>query len=377
MTLPTATKFIDTRADDARRLVTLLDMKPVTMTDFLLHGIFPCVREGAYCSEDIDKVMNVVIKRYDIHSGNRARLEEEMRDLAFVPTKHHRVKARDIFDPKNERLCHIFAEEDVFPIGEQYNDPTILALLQKLGMKSESEITAQDLFQSTRVVSENPNMGIAEVKSEAIMAYLQSNPNKLEGPIDGKEFRYALHEISWISRIKQTPDRFPKSLPFTGLAEVKPRFHKPSKIHSADFVDLIGSVRPIVNVQSCGKVAKYFGWDKKPQVALVVKHLKLVIDCYSQQEKSLYIMMVAKLYSFLVDADDALVRNTFEEMNIVRWIWNGDGFSAPSEMLAEKPLLDLSPYILSLPPEMKQYQTLFAMHGLAAACDSQVLFRVL
>ena len=73
LTLPTATKFIDTRADDSRRLLTLLDMKPVTMIDFFLHGIFPCVRKGTYCSEDIDKVMNVVIERYDIHSGDQAR----------------------------------------------------------------------------------------------------------------------------------------------------------------------------------------------------------------------------------------------------------------------------------------------------------------
>ncbi|XP_068753805.1 sacsin-like isoform X2 [Montipora capricornis] len=378
VTLPTATKFIDARADDSKRLVTLLNMKPVTMIDFLIHGIFPCVRKGTYCSEDIDKVMNVVIKRYDIHSsGNRARLEEEMRDLAFVPTKHNRVKPRDIFDPKNDLLRRIFAEEDVFPIGEQYNDPTVLAVLQKLGMKSEHDITAQDLLQSTRIVSEIPNMTSAEVKSEAIMAYLESNPNKLKEPIDGKEFGDVLHETSWISRIKQTPDMFPKDLPFTGAGQEKPKFYKPSEIHSADFVDLIGSVRPIVKVQSCGKVAKYFGWDKKPQVTVVVKHLKLVIDCYSQQEKSLYMMMVAQLYSFLVDADHALVRNTFEEMNIVRWIWNGDGFSTPSEMLAEKPLLDLSPYIFSLPPELKQYQKLFEMHGLEIECGVHVLVRVL
>ena len=377
VTLPTATKFIDARAVDSRQLVTLLDMKPATMIDFLLLGIFPCVREGKYCSEDIDKVMNFVIKRYDIHSGNQARLEEEMRDLAFVPTKDKRVKPRNIFDPKNDLLCRIFAEEDVFPIGEQYNDPTVLAVLQKLGMKSENEITAQDLFKSTRIISEIPSVISAEGKSEAIMAYLESNPNRLEEPIDGKEFGDVLHETSWISRIKQTPDRFPKNLPFTGAAPVKQKFYKPSEIHSADFVDLIGSVRPIVKVQSCGKVAKHFGWDKKPQVTVVVKHLKLVIDCYSQQEKSLYVMMVEKLYSFLVDADYALVRDTFEEMNITRWIWNGDGFSTPSEMLAKKPLLDLSPYILSLPPELKQYQKLFVMHGLEIECGAHVLLRVL
>ena len=377
VTLPTATKFIDARADDSRRLVTLLEVKPVTMIDFLLHGIFPCVQKGTYCTEDIDKVMNVVIKRYDIHSGNRATLKEKMRNLAFVPTKYARVKPRHIFDPKNELLRRIFAEEDVFPVGEQYNDPTVLAVLQKLGMKSDHEITAQDLLQSTRIISEIPNMISAEVKSEAIMAYLKSNPNKLEEPIGGKKFGDMLRETSWISRIKQTPDMFPKNLPFRGAAEEKPRSYKPSEIYSADFVNLIGSVRPIVKVQSCGEVAKHFGWDEKPQVAVVAEHFKLVIDCYSQNERPLYMMIVEELYSFFVDADYAFLRNTFKEMNIIRWIWNGDGFSTPSEMLAEKPLLDLSPYILSLPPETKQYQPLFAMHGLEIECGDHVLFRVL
>ncbi|KAJ7380186.1 hypothetical protein OS493_010897 [Desmophyllum pertusum] len=64
-------------------------------------------------------------------------------------------------------------------------------------------------------------------------------------------------------------------------------------------------------------------------------------------------------------------------MENLAWIWNGDGFSSPKFMLSEKPPIDLSPYICSLPTEMVPFSTLFSSFGLTKQCDDAFLLEVL
>ncbi|KAJ7380167.1 hypothetical protein OS493_010878 [Desmophyllum pertusum] len=66
-----------------------------------------------------------------------------------------------------------------------------------------------------------------------------------------------------------------------------------------------------------------------------------------------------------------------QEMENLAWIWNGDGFSSPTFMLSEKPPIDLSPYICSLPTEMVPFSTLFSSFGLTKQCDDAFLLQVL
>ena len=372
-------KFVDTRAEDSRKLARMLNIKTLTTSDFLVEGIFPCVHNRTYGDDEIDKLMDVVIKRYDNHAGNRTRFEEEMRTLRFVPTKNGRVSPRDIFDPRNDLLCRVFANEDVFPVGDQYNDPLVLAVLTKLGMKCEADITAEDLYHSARKISEIPDMLTAESKAEAVMAYLESNPSKLEESINEKPLGELLQESFWVRRIEQKPDKFPKGLPFGGEDKEKVSiFFKPSGIYSYENVNLIGSVKPIVKTKASSELAKYFGWDKKPQILDIIRHLNCLVNCYTQDEKPLYMLQVQDVYNyFLSHAEEAGCRCALEGIHNLRWIWNGDGFSFPSVMLSKKPSIDLSPYIYSLPQEMNKYSELFFMSGMRDECDELVLLSVL
>ena len=175
--------FIDTKDEDSGKMARLLDITILKPTDYLLEGIFPYVQSQAYSNEDIDRLMAFVIQRYDLHIG----AHERMKELKFVPTNNGRARALDLFDPRSDLLRAIFAGEDVFPVGDQYNDPSLLVVLEKLGMKSDDKITAQDLYQSARKIHEVSNMH-AEKKSQAIMAYLEKKPAK---------FKRALMEQHW------------------------------------------------------------------------------------------------------------------------------------------------------------------------------------
>lgn len=71
-----------------------------------------------YSDDEIDKFMDVVIKRYDNYVGNWIRFEEEMRILCFVLMKNGCVSFKDIFDLRNDLFCRFFVDEDVFLVGD-------------------------------------------------------------------------------------------------------------------------------------------------------------------------------------------------------------------------------------------------------------------
>ena len=281
-----------------------------------------------------------------------------------------------MFDPREELLKTLFAGEDVFPVETQYTDPAVFAVLEILGLKKEKMIAAHDLYQIASSIDENSSTSTTRLKAAALMQYLTQNPTKLEEAISGSPLGLLLRDISWVPILTQKPDDFPESLHFLGETEKERYFYKPTEVKSKEIASLIGSVQPIIDVPSRDLI-EYFSWDRKPCVLDVVKHFRTVIVDYKTDEKPYYVLMVKEIYSFLSSADHVDVMNALQGIEIPSWIWNGDGFSSPKNVLAEKPSIDLSPYICALPSEMVQYSEFFATFGMQKRCDDSLLLDVL
>ena len=370
-------ELIDTKEDDSKKMARLLDIKIPTLTEFLCYEMLPDVKKGCYSEEEIDKLILFVKESFHVHAGADTRFEEEMKDLPFVSTDKRRLRAMDLFDPRKEQLRDIFADEDVFPTGAQYTDPAVLIFLERLGMKSEKDITALDLYQSAEKIANMSSFSTAEKKSTAIMAYLEMNPRKLEEKVSETSLGLLLQGISWISAVRQKPHGFPDSLPFYGESEKGAHFYNPTQVASEEKVNIIGTVKPIVRVNRSSQIDKLFGWDKMPHASDVVEHFKIVLSSYNQDEKPHYMLIVKEIYSFLLGADHSEVTNALQEIRNSSFIWNGDGFSSPDVVLAEKPTIDLSPYVATLPKEMTQYSELFFKFGMKVQCDASGLLHVL
>ncbi|XP_068723196.1 sacsin-like isoform X3 [Montipora capricornis] len=366
-------EFVDVRQEDAKRLAQLLQIRIPTETDFLIEELFPDVKKRAYSDEEIDHLMSFVMERYPVYAKSDHRFEVEMVSLPFVSTLHGRVKAVEVFNPRNEFLRNIFANEDVFPTGKHYTDSAALVVLEKLGLKGEAEITAQDVHQSARKIAGMSDKTTAEKKAKAIMEYFCRNPNNVE-----KSLGPLLQDIPWMPGQRQKPQGFPRSLTFRGESDQDTHFFKPSEVFCADKVNLIGAVTPIVHVDSFCELAKCLNLDRMPDVLDVVENLKVVTHCYTQQEKPSYMTIVEDIYSFLnvatISSDNKEALQGDENFS---WIWTGDGFSPPKAVLAEKPLIDLTPYISYLPSEVKHFSNLFSKFGMRERSDTLLLLQVL
>ena len=369
--------LIDVTDDDSKKLAHLLDIRCLSPIEFFLEVVFPDVRGGNYSNAEIDRIMEFVMERFQVYASEDARFEESLANLPFVLSKNRRARAMDLFDPGIALLKRMLSEEDVFPVGELYTNPATLIVLKKLGMKSEKQISADDLYRSARKISQMSNLKEAKEKSAAILVYLESNSTKLQQTVSGVTLKQLLRDVPWVSEVKERPFGVPASLYKTEESGI-PYFYKPTEVTCEDKVNLIGTVTPIVGVDSSSQLAKCFGWDNMPHALDVVKHLKTVVTHYDPDEKQYYISTVKDIYSYLNQvANPGVIKNALQGIENSCWVWNGDGFCSPDVVLAVRPPIDLTPYICSLPSEVMQFSNFFSKFGMKEHCDALFFVHVL
>ena len=374
---PTPQDLIDISNDGSRALAQLLKVRILQPIEVLCEMIFPGIHGGNYDEDQIDEVMLYVFARFTHVIRKNSKFKLQVQALAFVPKQTERVRASDVFDPRNTTLKRIFAQEDVFPEGGLYTDPSTLFILEELGMKNESNITARDLFHSVKQVNRISHHQTARQKSKAILHHLNTHPKKLTKKVDGIELGMLLMNIQWLPRLQQKASSFPPSLPWWKTKKGEECFFNPTELKSPAIVNLIGSVRPVVELDSLDEVSKYFGWQKQPDVFDVAMQLRNVITSYSKDEKPYYMVILNEIYSYLSRANYQAISLAFQETDIVNWVWNGDGFSSPNKVLSGKQAIDLTPYIRPLPSEMIKFTLLFERFGVKTHTDPTVLLQVL
>ena len=372
-------ELIDISEEESRRLALLLKVRILKPTEVLCEIVFPDIQSGKYDGGQIDKLMPYVLTNFAHVIRSDAHFKRNIQALPFLPKANQgkRVKGSDVFDPRNENLRKLFAKEDVFPVGQLYKDSIVLNVLEEVGMKTESDVTAKDLLRSAKNVIVLSDPSKAREKSHAILQHLERHPQKLKSTIHGQELGSLLMKIQWVPNLSQKTSNFPPSLPWFETSEEGGRhFFKPPELKSQLVINLIGSVKPVVAFEPSSEIAGHFGWLKKPEVLDVAKHLQNVVRRYTGDEKAYYMVLVNDIYEFLSCADYAEVTEVLSNSHF-GWVWNGDGFSSPSHVLFSKPAIDLTPFIRLLPSEMTKHSQLFTLFGMRTNSDQSLLVQVL
>ena len=354
--------LVDVSQDDSMALARLLGVKILTPVELLCQVVFPDIKRGCYSEEQIDKLMEHVLDRYASAFRKNACFNRNLQELAFVSRQKGRARPCELFDPRNVIIKNLFVHEDVFP-SSTYGSPSVLVILEELGMKGEDDVTATDLYQSAKMISKFPNLPSLKEKSKIIVRFLNEDSQKMLDLVSGQQLWILLRTIPWVSRREQRPYGYPPSLPYWKTEEEEnKRFFKPVELKSHQFANLIGTVMPVVDVDKTETISQFFGWQNEPRVNQVVQHLETAVRCYSQVQKPYYIVMLAEIYRFLGEHHHD-VDEEFEAINVFPWVWNGDGFSLPSHLLATRPSMDLAPYIRCLPVDFRQHCRLFEYFG--------------
>ena len=373
--------LIDTTDDESKRLAQVVGVQQLKTTELLTRFVLPDVEKSRYSENEVDHLMLFVIERLPQYRTEDKNFEQYLKSLSFVSRSGDslRVKPSELFDPSVKTLADIFLDEqDLFP-SVAFRDDTILGELRKLGMKKESNITANDILRSVnQIASISDNTNKANTKSEAILEFLNRNPSKLQDCVSsGVSLREAICSIRWVARTKAKPSYYPDNLPLYSAGTSPFEGPRDMVASTKRLLSLVGTVRPAVQADQFPKLEDHFQWKREPQLKDVIAHFKSVISTYVPQNKASYLVIVTEIYQYLSSKDYDLVNKVLSEAGIQRWIWNGDGFSSPAKVILKKASTDLSPYVNSLPSEMNPFSSLFRGCGVKMREDPGLLVTVL
>ena len=371
--------LIDVTDEASKRLAQLLEVKLLKTTEYLQTIVFPDLKDGKYSADEVDQLMLHVLQRVPQYRKEDATFINCLKSLTFVRRKSGctRARASELFDPNSQTMQNIFLEEDDSFPSQCYQDVPVIGMLQTLGLKKENDITACDILNSTKLVSQLEDLDRARIKSEAIFQYLNRRPKMLQDcVISGTPLLAELLEEQWVTRTTERPNFYPDGL---SLYEAETSFERARDMiwNTKKLVSLVGTIRPAVQGIPSPELARLFGWDRDPPLEDVIINLRNVVSSFVTEEKASFMSVITEIYQYLSRSDPSDVLEALKKFGIETWVWNGDGFSSPSEMILHKSFTDLSPYVYSLPNEMYQFSKLFRNVGIKSEQDPELLVNVL
>ena len=312
-------------------------------------------------------------------------LQTILESTAFLPVTTDTTSSTcfrqpsELFDPRSDLLQIMFLGENVFP-STSYRSDVILGRLIELGMKTDHSIDANDLLNIARSIEKQFQLVEREnsfttliAKAHSIINVLKARPSLFKCIIGEQTLADWLSSITWLPTLTKAKEQYPTTLPFYD----GPSFVKSSDAYTEDQMLLIGSNSPICEACINLTIGNSLGLRKNAPLDRILQHLSSIINCYTSTEKSTYLISIVQIYKviFRHKTDDIL--HELETLDMARWLWNGQGFSKPGNIVVEVPFTDLQPYIWTLPPELNSYQNDLIQCGMTISCGSDVLIGVL
>ncbi|XP_031090600.1 sacsin isoform X2 [Ipomoea triloba] len=341
-----------------------------------ISGLDPTVR---------DNIMVSVLKELPQLCSEDASFREMLKSLNFIPTFSGSLKSPAVlYDPRNEELFSLLEDSDCFPSGA-FNDDDVLDMLKGLGLRST--VSTETIIESAQQVEllMQKNQEMAQSRGKVLLSYLEVNAMKLlpDHPKDDhqrtmnrmfaraanvlkprhirsdlEKFWNDLRLISWCPVLIHSTYQ---SLPWPAVSSMvaPPKIVRPY----ADLWLVSASMRILDGECSSSVLSNQLGWSSPPGGSVIAAQLlelgknnEIVSDPELRQELTLAMPRIYSILTAMIGSDEMdIVKAILEGC---RWIWVGDGFATPDEVVLNGPL-HLAPYMRVIPIDLAVFKDLF------------------
>ena len=378
--------LVDLSEDSSRTLAKALGVFPMSTANLLAEVVFRDIISGKLDKSQIKLVMTYVLENLHVLNRESSHFGDQLKKVPFVANKSGLHRPTDLCDPESEVLQDMFFGDDVFPQAE-YSEPAYLVLLRQLGLRTEDDLSAVDVYQCvcsieeqyTRLQSEKDahlmkkndavdqqsgskssngdkrsttsETGTCDIeeekkiseycntlnrlvkKSTAVLRYLDRHPHRLEQTMHNGTLKQWLHSIPWVPTMQERLPMYPDSLKWLS----GPAFACPSQLSSMEWFPMVASVTCLCKEPAGPEVSHALNWDQMPHVDTVITQLFEVVKSYDNSEKAKYLAIITSIYDYLAQQNVAMVQKALHDAKLTQWIWHGDGFiSADKVTLFEK-----------------------------------------
>ncbi|XP_064601194.1 sacsin-like [Liolophura sinensis] len=314
--------------------------------------------------------------------SNRSGLNKEVWDLvgniSFIPcTDDERTlrKLSELFDPTIPKLRDLFVGEDVFP-GKEWENYT--PILRSLGLKSRP--TEQDLL-SCAVKLENMQTekehDVLNRKCRAVISAIADRTDLSSRIVD------KLKTVAILPIKRDRPSHFPQKMPWFSSTRF---LAKPSEAMDKRYQNLIGSVMPItvlpddLTQTQKSNLVQMLELSRPPSLSKLLEQMKITMRNFDPDNVDFFVTAVKKIYRELQKFSYQAIWSEMNDQKIDRkWIWNGKEFSSSQKIYVEEANedLDLAPYMVCLPVDMRDLKDFFLSFGCHKNQDQEMMLDVL
>jgi len=379
--VPSPEVLLNVEDESSKRLAEACGVKQKSIAVIVADVYLPAVKSDYYCRSEVVTVMKYLCENLKQFQQNCCRIEELGKEIMFVE-KQDGTYARpcDVFDDGEKVLAQLLSYRAAFPTGE-FAKPRYRQALTAMGLRNSSSITATEMIEiSANLCSDNLPEGEKKQMAHAFNQLLNRRSELLSESLKGMPhvtLRDKLIHLPCIPIICKRADcrDYPQSLAFYG--ENMPNgFATPADVKPAKYANLVGSVVPLVDAQDLAVLAKVYGWNDEPTIEDVKRHLMNTVDCYNCQQKVQFLNVIRYVYRF-VNERKHFLRSFVSTMSERKWIWNGESFSDPSQVILGKDVFELKPYRFTLPAELSEFRDLWRECDLKQRSDlTEVLHAV-
>ncbi|XP_076453314.1 sacsin-like [Babylonia areolata] len=342
----------------------------------IAHSIMKgmCSNACQYSDHDVMQFMKYFLQTKTLLSDSA--LLRMSQSIRFVRTESGKLQLPgNVYDPSSTLLQDLLHShrQVKFPCGD-FVVPDMLKKLKKLGLRSENELTSDDLLTAANTVSElwwRNDTALAMKCAEALFQYLNRYIDTISTD--------TLNAISTIQCLPCLQDHeksahYPRSLPVRS----SPLLVRPADMYSYTLLTVIGSVAPVGRPDMCVKLADHCV-RKEATSRDVLQHLKTVISHFQQQEVSQYKLTLNDIFRHLTQImnDQSVIMCLQSEKCVL--IESGESFVCPTNFWIQRQVqdIDLRPYRFPLPVEMKEMTALMEECGSSKSQTDQLLQAVL
>lgn len=371
--VPSPEVLLNLDDESSRRLAAACGVKQKSLTVIVAEIYFEGVKNGWYSTDDVMVFMKYFCENLKQFQRNYLNIENFGKEVRFVQKVDGTyVRPCDVFDEGEKVIAQIFSSRAVFPTGE-FAKSKYREALKAMDLKSSSSVTATEMYEiAVSLSSDDLAAGEKKTVADAFNQLLNRRPELLGQSIEGLPHATLQDKLKNLPCIPIKCNRadfpiYPQSLSLYG-ENVSDGFSTPAEVKAAKYAPLIGSMRPLVDSQGLALLAKAYGWNDEPDIQDVTEHLLNVVDCYNCEQKDQFLTVVCSIYRF-VNEHKRYLKYFVDTMTDRKWIWNGENFSDPSQVVLGKDALELKPYRFILPDELSSCRELWTKCGLKRKSD--------
>ena len=356
-------------------LIKEIGGKQLSSDELIRRMLLPKLERKRWLGDDDDTMIKYIFSQYlKSYGRNYDDILGRLKQIEFLISDDGRRRRPNELFFRSETLIRLFrGEKGKFAAGKFVEGKRGIEVLQRLGLKDESDISSNDIlcclhnFGNIRTVTD------AKTKAAVILKILDSN----QGFLRNRELESQMKIKRWIPIMEERPYHYPKCLtwfaktltfPFVGLDDM----------YLEQDVNLVGCVKAVCDpefekMDGFGRLKRSF----QVKAEIVVDQLSQVIENYDSTDKHKFVIILNDIYRYLQESNRAvqlLKRSRFESKS---WVWVGDKFVTPQNVILEDYRLDLQPYLYVIPSESEGLIALLSEFGATQKVDKNCLTDVL